>query len=453
LLLSIIIPVLNEEALVISCLERLLPLRRRGHEVIVVDGGSDDATRSLAAPRCTRLLRGQRGRAMQMNFGASVASGDVLLFLHVDSRLPGEVEHALGTIFGEATEAWGWFDSEFDGRAAMFRVIAACMNLRARLTRTCTGDQALFASAALFHRAGGFPGIPLMEDIAICSSLGRHSRPRRIALATVTSSRRWETRGVARTIWQMWWLRGRYFFGADPEQLAARYYPGLFDGATSPWRFANARILVFARQPEAGAVKTRLARQIGGESALELHLAMLRRIVRLARQSGLAKPRLWVTGDPANEHFLDLCPAEDIQVQQGAGLGARLRHAAAQELAAEGVDMVLIVGSDSPAMAAGYLHRALAALASGAEVVLGPARDGGYVLIGLAHGLGHGPDHAAQELFAGISWGSDKVLQQTLARLRRLGLRHQLLEPCWDVDEPADLPLLEGLRPALPWSR
>jgi len=131
LLLSSISPVLNEEALVVSCLERLLPWRRRGHEVIVVDGGSDDATRSLAAPRCTRLLRGQRGRAMQMNFGASVASGDVLLFLHVDSRLPGEVEHALGTIFGEATEAWGWFDSEFDGRAAVFRVIAACLNLRA----------------------------------------------------------------------------------------------------------------------------------------------------------------------------------------------------------------------------------------------------------------------------------------------------------------------------------
>ncbi|MXY91741.1 MAG: DUF2064 domain-containing protein [Gammaproteobacteria bacterium] len=441
--ISIVIPVLNEESQIVSCLERLQPMRFLGHEVIVVDGGSTDATRALAAPLCDRLLRSRPGRAAQMNLGARFAGSDVVLFLHADSQLPEDAKQAIAEALADRKPGWGWFDVRLSGRAPVYRLIATFMNLRARLTAVCTGDQALFVSAELFHLAGGFPGIPLMEDIAISKKLRQLARPRPLAQKVSSSSRRWERDGVARTILQMWRLRLLYFFGAMPEKLAARYYPRLF--ARARFKFPSARIAVFAREPEIGEVKTRLAAQIGAEAALRLYLAMLRRVVATVEQAALAEFHLWAVSDPGHEEFTALCDVQDIRLQQGEDLGSRMHNAAAAELAEDGVEFVLIVGSDCPALTLDYLERALDALSAGVEVVLGPARDGGYVLIGLRQ--------VSWELFSGVDWSGPGVLEQTLERVREAGLSHQLLESSWDVDDAEDLPLLEELRPPLPWSR
>lgn len=441
--ISIVIPVLNEESQIVSCLERLQPMRSLGHEVIVVDGGSEDATRALAAPLCDRLLRSRPGRAAQMNLGARFAGSDVVLFLHADSQLPEDAEQAIAEALADRKPGWGWFDVRLSGRAPVYRLIAAFMNLRARLTAVCTGDQALFVSAELFHLAGGFPGIPLMEDIAISKKLRQLARPRPLAQKVSSSSRRWERDGVARTILQMWRLRLLYFFGVAPEKLAARYYPRLF--AAARFKFPSARIAVFAREPEIGEVKTRLAAQIGAESALRLYLAMLRRVVETVEQAALAEFHLWAASDPGHEEFTALCDVQDIRLQQGEDLGSRMHNAAVVELAEDGVECVLIVGSDCPALTPDYLEQALDALSAGVEVVLGPARDGGYVLIGLRQ--------VSWELFSGVDWSGPGVLEQTLERVREVGLSHQLLESSWDVDDAEDLPLLEALRPPLSWSR
>ncbi len=440
--LSIVVPVLNEAESVVSCLEKLQSLRRRGHEIIVVDGGSSDGTRSLAAPLCDLLLRSRRGRGEQMNLGAAFASGDVLLFLHVDNELPPRAEQALAGVFVAAEPGWGWFRVRMKGAAPIYRVIAALMNIRAKCTAICTGDQAMFVSATLFAKVGGFQRIPLMEDIAISAKLKKLAKPHSLNLPTTTSARRWESRGLARTVLQMWWLRLLYALGVSPDWLAARYYPSLF-GACSREKYPRARILLFAKEPEASKVKTRLAATIGDEAALRLQLAMLRRALETLEREPLAEFHLWAASNPRHRTFLALCNAQDIRAQQGADLGARMHYAAARELADERVDSVLIVGSDCPALSRGYLDQALAALAAGADVVLGPARDGGYVLIGLRE--------ANAELFRGVKWGGGEVLRWTLANIRRLGLRHRLLEPLWDVDEAADLPLLESLRPPLRW--
>ncbi len=442
--ISIVIPVLNEEAQIVSCLERLLPMRSRGHEVIVVDGGSEDATRALAAPLCDRLLRSRPGRAEQMNLGARFAGSDVILFLHADSQLPERAEQAIAEALAERKPGWGWFDVRLSGRAPIFRLIAALMNLRARLTAVCTGDQALFVSAELFHVTGGFPGIPLMEDIAISKKLRTFARPRPLALKTLSSSRRWERHGVARTIMQMWRLRLLYYFGAAPAKLAASYYPRFF-AAGARCKFPSARIAVFAREPKIGEVKTRLAARIGADAALRLYRALLRRVVETVEQAALAEFHLWAASDPGHEEFLALCKAQDIRLQQGEDLGLRMHNAAAAELAEDGVEFVLIVGSDCPALTPDYLERALDALSTGVDVVLGPSSDGGYVLIGLRRTRG--------ELFSGMDWGGPDVLRRTLEKARELGLRHQLLEPSWDVDDADDLPLLKELRPPLSWSR
>ena len=418
-------------------------MRSQGHEVIVVDGGSEDGTRALAAPLCDRLLRSQPGRARQMNLGARFAGSDVVLFLHADCQLPEGAGRAVAEALAGGKSGWGWFDVRLSGRAPVYRIIGAFMNLRARLTVVCTGDQALFVSAELFHTAGGFPDIALMEDIAISKTLRTLARPFPLAPKVSSSSRRWERDGVARTILQMWRLRLLYFFGVSPAKLAAGYYPGMFAGARC--KYPSARIAIFAREPKIGAVKTRLAAQIGAEAALRLYLAMLRRVVETVERAALAEFHLWAASGREHEEFLALCNVQDIRLQQGEDLGSRMHDAAAAELAEDGVEFVLIVGSDSPALTPEYLEQALEALAAGVEVVLGPARDGGYVLVGLRRSSG--------ELFREVDWGGPDVLRQTLERVREAGLRHQLLESLWDVDDANDLPLLEELRPPLSWSR
>ncbi len=222
--ISIIIPTRNEAACIGPCLKALSALRRRGHEVIVVDGHSTDGTWKQLPGGVDRRLRAGPGRAVQMNAGAAVATGDILLFLHADTRLPRQAD-ALIMDACAAMPAWGRFDVRLSGQERVFRLIEWCMNRRSRWTGIATGDQALFVGRELFDKVGGYARIPLMEDVALSSALRRHVRPICVPYTALTSSRRWEEHGVWRTILLMWALRLGYFLGLSPARLA-RYYHG-----------------------------------------------------------------------------------------------------------------------------------------------------------------------------------------------------------------------------------
>jgi rSAM/selenodomain-associated transferase 2 len=220
--LSIVVPALDEALGLPALLGALQPLRDQGCEVVVVDGGSRDATLEVAAPLADTVLVSPRGRGTQMNAGARAARGDVLLFLHADTRLPpGAVEAVLGALAGGRD--WGRFDVEIGGRHRLLRLVARLMSWRSRLTGIATGDQAIFVRRRRFEEAGGFPEIPLMEDVALSTILRRASRPACLRLRVVTSGRRWEARGVVRTILLMWWLRLLFWLGRDPASLGRRY--------------------------------------------------------------------------------------------------------------------------------------------------------------------------------------------------------------------------------------
>lgn len=212
----------------------------------------------------------------------------------------------------------------------------------------------------------------------------------------------------------------------------------------SAYRFPRARLLLFAREPLAGKVKTRLQPELEAAGCLDLHRTLLRRAGETMTAARLAPWQLWVDGNPGHADFLALCDAASIYRQQGADLGARMQHAAAQALASVAVDMVVLVGADCPAVDSAYMAQALDALTSGAEVVIGPAEDGGYVLLGLRQ--------ADAAIFTGVQWGRPAVCAQTRANLKALAIDPVLLATRWDVDRPADLLRLTDLQPPLPMS-
>jgi rSAM/selenodomain-associated transferase 2 len=221
--LSIIIPALDEAEVIARTLHAVAPLRARGAEVIVVDGGSKDDTVALAAPRADLVVAAPRGRARQMNAGAKRARGAILFFLHADTEPPRDADALIVDGLNRTRRAWGRFDARIAGAHPLLRVVEWLMNLRSRLTGIATGDQGIFVTRTLFVAAGGFPEIPLMEDVSLSKRLKRFGPPLCLRHQITTSARRWERNGVIRTVVLMWALRLAFRLGVDPERLAARY--------------------------------------------------------------------------------------------------------------------------------------------------------------------------------------------------------------------------------------
>ena len=229
--LTIVMPVLNEATGITAALQALAPLVARGVQLVVADGGSTDHTAACAQAFAmdagvqdhVKVIHAPRGRALQMNAGAQQSAGDVLLFLHADTLLPPHADALVQQALASGLHVWGRFDVRIEGRSRLLPVIAAFMNRRSRWSGIATGDQAMFMTRAAFDAAAGFGAQPLMEDIAMSSRLRQLSAPACLPARVLTSGRRWETRGVWRTVLLMWRLRFAYWRGTPPERLAQRY--------------------------------------------------------------------------------------------------------------------------------------------------------------------------------------------------------------------------------------
>ncbi len=220
-LISIVVPVLDEAEGLAAFLDHLQAWRPLA-ELIVVDGGSADASIAIATPLVDHVLRAERGRAAQMNAGAGLGRGRYLLFLHCDTRLSMSAEEFAAEL--DAVPGWGFCRVALSGEDWRLRIVETAMNLRSQLSGVATGDQCLFVERSLWDQTGGFASIPLMEDIEICKRLRRIRQPHIIAAAVVTSSRRWERRGVLATVLLMWRLRLAFWLGVPPARLVKKYY-------------------------------------------------------------------------------------------------------------------------------------------------------------------------------------------------------------------------------------
>jgi rSAM/selenodomain-associated transferase 2/rSAM/selenodomain-associated transferase 1 len=425
--LSLVVPVLDEADIIAESLAALAPLRAAGHEVIVADGGSSDDTVARATPHADRIVAAPRGRAAQMNAGAALAQGDVLVFLHADTRLPDDAAAAIGRSL-DAGARWGRFDVSIHGRSRWLPLVGALMNLRSRLTGMATGDQGIFVERSLFTSVGGYPAIALMEDLALSRELKRRAgRPACLRSRIRTSGRRWDRDGAWRTIVLMWRLRAAWALGADPAALATRYR----SSRRSPP--SSAVLQVFAKAPLPGAVKTRLARTLGELAAADAYRALVEHTLGIAaeaRRRGVVDAiELWCAPDathPALVAWARSCGAS-LHAQHGDDLGQRMAHAMNDALA-RGTRPVLI-GTDCPAVDVGYLAAAVEAL-DAHDAVFGPVEDGGYALVALSRTV---------DAFRGIAWSTPRVMAETRAALESAGARWKELSTLWDVDTEEDL--------------
>ena len=222
--LSIIVPCLNEVTNIERTLLPLQALRQRGHEIILSDGGSTDNTTAIAALFCDKVIASEKGRAIQMNTGAAHSNGDILLFLHADTLAPDNIDELIISALNNRHKYWGRFNVKLSGKHWLFRAIETLMNLRSCFSGIATGDQGIFLTRHAFNELSGFKNMPLMEDIELSKRLKKLSRPACITNSRlITSSRRWEQNGILKTIFLMWSLRLKYFFGTPPVQLAQQY--------------------------------------------------------------------------------------------------------------------------------------------------------------------------------------------------------------------------------------
>ncbi len=416
--LGVVIPTLDEVRFLPGLLDDLSAVDAP-HEVVVADGGSADGTRALARERGTRVVEVPRGRATQLNAGARATDAPWLLFLHADVRLPPRTRDALvARLRSPDPERAAYFSFALAGDAWFWRFIEFGQRLRERMYGLAYGDQGLLVSREAFEAVGGYPDQPLMEDVEILRRLGRRLVLERIEEPLVSSPRRYEREG-------RWygWLRNTalislYLAGISPERLVRWYRP-------EPRR----TLLVFAKAPEPGRVKTRLARTIGEEKAAALYRRVGRQVVDQLRGGPYRTVVCYAPADADDSVRAWLGPHGVVFRPQGPGdLGARM--AEAFDDAFDDADRVCIVGTDAPEVDRAVVREAFRALER-ADLVLGPARDGGYYLMALRRPV--------PELFRDVPWSTGDVLDATLERARCLGLDVTLLDERSDIDTADDL--------------
>lgn len=426
--LGIVIPALDEAEALPDLLRDLAQLDL-SHEVLLVDGGSRDETVQAARRAGVRVMRSRTGRARQMNAGARFLRTPWLFIVHADSRLDADALRAVEFHVRAARSDAACLRLAIAHRHPLYRLIEAAQRIRARAAGLIYGDQGLLIPRDLFFGLGPYPDVPIMEDVILNRRLIVAGKLRTLPATITTSPRRYEEEGRLRA-----WIRNatlitRFLLDASPGELAHRYPPRRPRAAATPLRLGTATLLVFAKAPRPGKVKTRLARTIGDAAAADVYRRMGRLVVdRLAD----ARAAVTVCYDPPGSGgevraWLGDTPAR-YTAQPPGDLGQRM--ARMFERAFEAADRVIVIGTDAPAVNAETVNRALDALDS-ADVVLGPATDGGYYLMGL-----RAPCPA---LFEGIAWSTDTVLRDTAARAREAGLRLTWLELESDIDTADDL--------------
>lgn len=425
--IGVVIPALDEAghlgATLARCRAELGPCT-----IVVADGGSTDDTRAIAVAQGARWLRCLPGRAVQCNAGAAaLPDTPILLFLHADTTLPAGAGAIIRAVLSRPNAASGVFRLRFDAKGFAYRWTEFWAFLRSLIFGRPSGDQGLFCRRAAFEQVGGYPPVPVFEDLEFALRLQKHGRLHHAWAPAVTSARRYEADGAWTRSWRNWGLRHQHRMGRSHADLAARYATG--SGRTPP----SAEIVaLMARAPELGTVKSRLAASVGEAAALAVHTALGRAVAQaLAPDAGAARAA-WavITPDQTLAAGADWLGAPWRAFPQGDGdLGNRMRRVVESAFAC-GARRVVILGTDCAEAVAADLDAAFAALVDH-DAVIGPATDGGYWCIGMSKPL--------PALFRNMPWGTGSVAKLTRERAVSEGISLAELRTLSDVDRLDDL--------------
>lgn len=441
-MISVVVPVLNEQQALPVFLENAA--RWEGSfELIFSDGGSTDATLALLTGQ--NVVSGSAGRGAQLRRGAEAATGEIFLFLHVDSIIgPGVLGHIEQAVADGAL--WGCLRMRFDEAGATYRIGAGMSNLRVVATGIPFGDQGIFATREFYERIGGFPDIALMEDYEFSRRARKAAgRPVRLPDVIETSARRFEKAGALRTAWEMRKLRYLFRRGVPADRLAA-HYPQVREGNRGRDCGSSTTVLVvLTRTPVPGLVKTRMQSALSADECAALQRALALDTIEQACTVPGVNPVVYCSDDwKYSEHGQRIreCFEEDIKrtgeacgvrvvvkQQRGADLGERISSAVRDELA-DGAERCVVMGSDLPRITSAIIAETLSAWGD-ADVLLAPSGDGGYWAVGLKRPF--------PQLFKGAHMGTSSVWDEALETCREQGMDVTFGQAADDLDTPCDL--------------
>lgn len=419
-LVSVIIPVWRDADALTRALQ-CLPGRSNAEVIVACPLGEEPRYQGVRERYPdVRWVTAPRGRASQMNAGSAIAGGRWLLFLHADSELPAGWVNVIAQADQRAHVVAGAFRLALDSRDWRARVVESGVGLRVALFGLPYGDQALFVRRRIFRAIGGYRDLPLMEDVDLVRRVKQVGRLVWSRAVVLTSARRWKRDGWIRRSARNAGLATRFLLGVSPARLAQQYF-----GRKA------AAVVMMARAPWTGG-KTRLA--VAGDEAAHEALRHALFLDTLDVVTSVRNVEHVIACEPpgACERMREFAgPTIDVVAQRGGDLGQRIAHVF-EDTFRLGVESVVVVGSDLPDLPSRLLQEALAALRGRKDrIVLGPAGDGGYYLIGMNR------PHPA--LFDRIEWSTGRVLAQTLDGAKSLGVRTVLLDRWTDVDDAADL--------------
>ncbi|NKB24136.1 MAG: DUF2064 domain-containing protein [Kiritimatiellae bacterium] len=422
--ISVIIPVLNDASYLTETLKSLAPYQDE-LEIIVVDGGeAEGSLKNAQAYSEIHMIRSSPGRAIQMNAGAKLATGNILLFLHSDTLLTGDWPSAVIAACTQPRFAIGAFRFTLNHPHIIYRFIEIGVHIRSRFLRLPYGDQALFLKAKEFERIGGYPSIPIMEEVELVLRQRKYGRLILLPYQAISSVRNWERDGIWKRMTRNIRTLIHYTRGVSPEKLVSFY------------RGTEKAIILFCKNPEPGKVKTRLAATIGHEQASHIYKQMVLETIRTA-QTCTGHPYVFIFYSPPESEPLikEWIGDEKTYIPQSEGdLGERMSDAF-KSLFSMGFKQIIIIGTDCPAISRKHLSQGFTALNRN-DIVLGPTHDGGYYLLGMKR---HHP-----ELFEHMPWSTPSVLDKTQKAINHLKLSYQLLAILRDVDDQHDLDYYES---------
>ncbi|MBK6913325.1 MAG: TIGR04283 family arsenosugar biosynthesis glycosyltransferase [Ignavibacteriales bacterium] len=419
---SLIVPCLNEAKFITECL-RSIRKSFGSDEIILVDGGSSDKTLELAYLFDVRIIKSTKGRGIQMNAGAEKASGDILIFVHADTFIPDNARQLIENEFANPIIKVATFRLGFDADHKILNFYSKFSNYDSMFTKF--GDQCVIIRKSFYDVLGGFPKWSIFEDVQLWSKARKKTKIKILDAAVVTSARKFLLGGIARTQIQNALLFIKYFLGMDQTKIAQSYY-------SMNIKKKNA-IIIFAKYPKHGNVKTRLAKTLGENVATKFYISCASHVFKESlKLKKTVVPFLFYPDREQSDELKNWAGRKFIyKIQNGTDLGQRMSNAFA-EVFKNNFEKVLIIGTDIPDLSSGLINQALSELDKN-DIVIGPSTDGGYYLLGMKK--------FHLDLFNNIQWSSEEVLNKTLNIINQQDLMFTLLPKLMDIDTEEDLKL------------